>query len=88
MFQAKVRHSRLMAWAVDSSICSLLPIGLCLKDKALRVTDTTRSITRSSQSSVIFVSMPALLFLTPENWIGHPSQVTVTSRIKHFRNEE
>ena len=45
MFQAKARHARLMAGAVNPSICSLLSIGVCLKDKAVTTgLDSTPSI--------------------------------------------
>ena len=35
MFQAILRHARLTVGPVNPSICSLLSIGVCLKDKAV-----------------------------------------------------
>ena len=35
MFQAKMRHARLTVGPANPSICSLLSIGVCLKDKAV-----------------------------------------------------
>ena len=72
MFQAKMRHARLTVGPANPSICSLLSIGVCLKDKAVTTgldwTPTIRNYPISQgflNSASYIIATPALVVLTP-----------------------